>query len=395
MIHKTKTAYNRASTELLLKMLKSAQLTKAQSKKFLHNHKNSLDSYLYKFIGPVFPSSFSYFFLNAISAHKPLPNDRRSKSKKYAYMEDLQKIEKNSFHKILKKYENLEVKNKLILPCLIHHCSILIKLSNSEFLHDNLEFESIESEFNQDLESRNDEGENNFLNQYIDEVLPGVREYLQDNEEITAEDKVTATSEQVKIVDYKILIDSVRFFFPHLEVLRKKYLPNFVAPNETFKLPVLNSNEKVLFSKSFVKRNLNLKKYNDLVLMNVGEDNMNGTINKGDLALIIKLENKVKPKLNNGIYAVNLNNKIVIRRLYFSEFSKRTLVHIISDNKIYGGEQVLLENVNIFGEVVWKCNNFQDIQFLKHEGNEPDLFSNEDIEIPEFIKSKKIDKEIA
>ena len=129
--------------------------------------------------------------------------------------------------------------------------------------------------------------------------------------------------------------------------------------------------------------------------MNVGEDNMNGTINKGDLALIIKLENKVKPKLNNGIYAVNLNDKIVIRRLYFSEFSKRTLVHIISDNKIYGGEQVLLENVNIFGEVVWKCNNFQDIQFLKHEGNEPDLFYNEDIEIPEFIKSKKIDKEIA
>ena len=27
--------------------------------------------------------------------------------------------------------------------------------------------------------------------------------------------------------------------------------------------------------------------------MNVGEDNMNGTINKGDLALIIKLENKL------------------------------------------------------------------------------------------------------
>ena len=129
--------------------------------------------------------------------------------------------------------------------------------------------------------------------------------------------------------------------------------------------------------------------------MNVGEDNMDGTINKGDLALIIKFENKLKPKFNNGIFAISLSGKIVIRRLHFSEFTKRTIVHIISDNKNYVGEQVLLEDLEIFGEVVWKCNNFQDIQFLKHEGNEPDLFSNEDIEIPEFIKSKKIDKEIA
>ena len=39
--------------------------------------------------------------------------------------------------------------------------------------------------------------------------------------------------------------------------------------------------------------------------MNVGEDNMDGTINKGDLALIIKFENKLKPKFNNGIFAIN------------------------------------------------------------------------------------------
>ena len=69
-------------------------------------------------------------------------------------------------------------------------------------------------------------------------------------------------------------------------------MPNFVAPNETFKLPVVNSNEQILFSKDFVKRNLNLNKYNDLILMNVTEDNMQGTINVGDLALIIKFHNK-------------------------------------------------------------------------------------------------------
>ena len=75
-------------------------------------------------------------------------------------MEDFTKIEKNSFHKILNKYENLDVKNKLILPCLEHHCSILIKLSNSRFIHD----------------------EKNFLEEYIDEMIPGVREYLEEYE---------------------------------------------------------------------------------------------------------------------------------------------------------------------------------------------------------------------
>ena len=34
-----------------------------------------------------------------------------------------------------------------------------------------------------------------------------------------------------------------------LKFLRKKFMPNFIAPNETFLLPVLNSNEKILFSK--------------------------------------------------------------------------------------------------------------------------------------------------
>ena len=192
------------------------------------------------------------------------------------------------------------------------------------------------------------------------------------------------------------LIRSIKNFFPVVEKLRKKYMPNFVAPNETFKLPVLNSSEKILFSKDFVKRNLNLKKYNDLVLINVGEDNMQGTINKGDLALIIKFEKKNRPIFENGVFAINLDGKIVIRRLQFLQFSKRTLVHIISDNKKYIDEQVSLEELKIFGEVVWKSSSFQDIQFLKHEDNIPNLFSSEeDIEIPKFLETKKIKKEIA
>ena len=191
-----------------------------------------------------------------------------------------------------------------------------------------------------------------------------------------------------------MLVESIENFYPHLEVLRKKYMPNFVAPNETFKLPVVNSNEQILFSKDFVKRNLNLNKYNDLVLMNVTEDNMQGTINVGDLALIIKFQNKkIKDVIfKNGIYAINLDGNICIRRLQFLNLKQRTLVHIISDNKKYRDDPIdFLELLPlIYGEVVWRSNNFQDIDFIKHENKEPNLFlPEEDIEIPMFLNNNK------
>ena len=176
-------------------------------------------------------------------------------------------------------------------------------------------------------------------------------------------------------------------------------MPNFIAPNETFKLPVVNSDEKILFSKDFVKRNLNLNKYNDLILLNVIEDNMQGTINFGDLALIIKFHNKKFKDVTfkNGIYAINLNGKISIRRLQFLKLQQKTIVHIISDNKKYRDDQIdFVELIPlIYGEVVWRSNNFKDIEFLKHEALEPNLFlpKEDDYEIPLFINKDK--KEIA
>ncbi len=384
--------YNRS---LLLTLLKLSKVTKKQCSFLLNKHENSLDSYIYRFGGLTFPPSFAYFFLSSI-AETSLPLYENNKTQhdfnigkasyelkikkgspriqKFNYFKRIDHVEKKEFFKVLKKCENLDIEKKLILPSVEFHCLLLMKLSNSEFIHD----------------------EENLLEEYINQTVPEAQEYLEEYSNLEGgQDFSIAFKNAHKHVQALSLIRSIKNFFPIVENLRKKFMPNFVAPNETFKLPVLNSKEKILFSKSFVKRNLNIKKYNDLILMNVGENNMDGTINKGDLALIIKFENKLKPKFNNGIFAIKLGGKIVIRRLHFSEFTKRTLVHIISDNKNYVSEQVLLEDLEIFGEVVWKCNNFQNIQFLKHEGNEPDLFSNKDIEIPEFIKSKKIGKEIA
>ena len=146
--------------------------------------------------------------------------------------------------------------------------------------------------------------------------------------------------------------------------------------------------------KDFVKRNLDLNKYNDLILMNVIEDNMQGTINVGDLALIIKFQNKrIKDVIfKNGIYAINFDGNICIRRLQFLKLKQRTLVHIISDNKKYRDDPVdFLELLPlIYGEVVWRSNNFQDIDFIKHENKEPNLFlPEEDIEIPMLLNNNK------
>lgn len=374
MFKAAKSTKNEASKNLLLKILKSAGLSKVQCGLYLEK-KHSLDHYLYNYLEPNFPASFSYFFLNSVASSKPLSFDIKNKSKKYAHVKDLKNAEKNSFHKILEKFEDLDIKNKLILPALEYHCTILIRLSNSKFIHD----------------------EESYLQEYIDEVLPGVREYLEeyDSWEPDENDSIkgivrSSVTEAIKTVNSRLLIEAIENFYPHLEILRKEYMPNFIAPNETFKLPVVNSDEKILFSKNFVKRNLNLNKYNDLVLMNITEDNMQGTINVGDLALIIKFQNKENPILNNGIFAINLNGRLCIRRLQFLKLKQRTLVHIISDNKKYRDDAVAIDELEIYGEVVWKSNSFKDIDFIKHESEEPNLFlPNDDYEIPSFLNNNK------
>ena len=46
---------------------------------------------------------------------------------------------------------------------------------------------------------------------------------------------------------------------------------------------------------------------------------------------------------------------------------------------------------SLFGVVVWRCNNFKDIEFTKYELSEPNLFQKEedDYEIPLFLNQNK------
>ena len=364
------TIINEKNRELLLKVLKLSNLTKAQCSYLLGKHQKSLDTYIYKYSDISFPPSFAFFFLSSVATSQTSFWDKSQKISKFNYFKKLDHVDNHEFYKLLTNCEDLEIVKKLILPCLEHHCMLLIRLSNSQFIHDADYFEE----------------------EYINQALPGVKESIEEYEDYKngiEDGSRVSPNEALKNIQNQKLLESIKDFFSHAEILRKHYMENFVAPHETFKLPVLNSNEKILFSKDFIKRNLNIKKYDDLVLMNIDEDNMQGTFNKNDIALIVKFKDNMLPqKHEDGIYALNINEKISIRRLQFLKLPKRTLVTIISDNKNYSDQNVALEDLSIFGEVVWKCNSFKDIKFEKYIDNTPDLFSEEKTTINKILEKE-------
>ena len=64
-------------------LLKAAKVTKRQCSELLWDHQHSLDGYLYRFNGEVFPSSFAYFFLNSIHHYTSLKSKSSSHNMKF------------------------------------------------------------------------------------------------------------------------------------------------------------------------------------------------------------------------------------------------------------------------------------------------------------------------
>ena len=64
---------NQNINKILINILNLANLTKARCSQLLEKHKNSLDTYIYKFNGVEFPSSFA-FFLFKRNINSLLPN---------------------------------------------------------------------------------------------------------------------------------------------------------------------------------------------------------------------------------------------------------------------------------------------------------------------------------
>ena len=135
-----------------------------------------------------------------------------------------------------------------------------------------------------------------------------------------------------KYIQYQNLIKNLRNFYPLIEFLRKNYMPNFIAPHEYARIRIATNDERfigtMLFSKEFLREDLDLTSLNNLFILKVKENNMEGTFDIDDHVLIKQHPHYLNIKKNipsevmaynfqDGIYAIEENKRIVLRRLQF------------------------------------------------------------------------------
>ena len=137
------------------------------------------------------------------------------------------------FENILKNCENLKVKEKLLMPALVFHISILVKLSTPKYTELNYK---------------------DFIEHYINLVAPKEQEYVELRGERENFDKDQATFDSLSSGEFDQnygLINSIRSFFPVLEKLRKREVPNYFSPRE---YTVYSSRNKTLLPKQFINQ---------------------------------------------------------------------------------------------------------------------------------------------
>ena len=432
---------------LLKEILRSAKMSKRECSDLLWDHCNSLDGYLLKFSGKVFPQSFAYFFLNSIFFHTEIS----FRAKKDRASKDPQK-----FEELIKDALDIGIEEKLILPALEHHISMIIKSSitipkskenfepestlkadelkeikNILNKGDQLRLYEIDMLINKYREHpvfwfyakknpvinsfgiaeenkiKSPEGRNlkkdqniaSYNEEYLNNILSDREEYLAVRGEYTlspeSEDAVAkAISLKKKFNHFDKLNSSIKSFKVFLEKMRKLHLKNFIIPNEIANIDD-DGNQGIIFTKKFLKSySLNNK---HLVLHEI-EGELDGCLNKKDLVLIEKFPSWSEPhigSLSNGLYALRRGNKIFVRNLEFFP----PMVNILSNNdkkpmQIDYGK--FISNGWLFGKVIFSISNhskddFQIPEFLRNNYNQEYLNRWEKIyeDIPQE-ESKKI-----
>ena len=395
---------------LLKEILRSAKMSKRECSDLLYDHCNSLDGYLLKFSGKVFPQSFAYFFLNSIFFHTEI-SFRAKKDR--AYKKDPQK-----FQDIIKDSMDIGIEEKLILPALEHHISMIIKsyitiipkskenlepestlkadelkeIKNILNKGDNLELFEVDKLVNKyrehpifwfyakknpvinSLGLKKSQNITNYNEEYLNCILPDREEHLADRDEYTlspeSENTVAkAVSSKKKFKHFDKLNSSIKSFKIVLDVWRKLHLKNFVMPNEIANIDG-DDKQGIIFTKKF----LNSFGLNDkhLILHEI-EGKLDGCLNKKDLVLIEKFPSWSEPHINslsNGLYALTRGNKIFVRNLEFFP----PMVNILSNNDktpLQIDYSKFISNRWLFGKVIFSISNH----------------SREDFQIPEFLRN--------
>ncbi len=90
---------------------------------------------------------------------------------------------------------------------------------------------------------------------------------------------------------------------------------------------------------------------NKIIIFQIRGDSMEPTFRDSDFVLC-----SVGEVENNGIYLININGNLLVKRL---QFIRREKVLIISDNKLYKDEEVTAEfseHFSIIGKVFYRCH---------------------------------------
>lgn len=312
------------NAELLGKILSLARLSRGSCRKLmLYKQSSSFDHYIYHFKEETFPPEFSYLFLNAVF-DALYPKHNKAMKKKKDYIEFIKKNKKGLWQKQRDEFANL-IKNcikigileKLITPALEFHALSLIRMGHV---------------------NANKKGES-FIDAYIKIVNPKAVDYLEtgDNGINWSEDLEERFQEESKTIEYdqyRRLVNSLKNFYPIMEWLRKLIMTNFIPSHEFINIKtIISGNEESSynqkFSKNFLRDELGFIGLENLLMIKVKEDNMQGTFDKNDNVLIKKHPSYISAKKGipsgplaynwkDGIYAIEIGDKIKLRRLQFS-----------------------------------------------------------------------------
>jgi phage repressor protein C with HTH and peptisase S24 domain len=112
-------------------------------------------------------------------------------------------------------------------------------------------------------------------------------------------------------------------------------------------IPDDSADIRVAFRRDWIQRRGDPSR---MSLIRVSGDSMEPTLQSGDLVLVDHNHNFLDP--SGGIYAVAVNDHIMVKRIQF--FPRQNRVKIISDNAVrYEAEEHPADDVNINGKVIW------------------------------------------
>ena len=322
---------------LLEEILKATKVTKRQCSELLWDHHHSLDGYLYRFNGKVFPSSFAYFFLNSIHYYTSLKSKSRPHNIK--------------FYKTLSYAREIDAEKKLIIPALEYHM-IMLSRSYIDFSLDDY-----------------DPG-------YINAVVPGAEEYITDpvraedpkNEKIGgAAEELTNKTEKEKLSQSQKMIDSIRKFKPALEFFRNKYMKKFIPPDQIADIEGNDKEIGTFFTKKFLRKEFDIGDGDKVILHKVRDNLMAPALNKNDFVLIQEYPTVFEPHLDtfkDGLYAIkrgvdDFNEEIQIRKIAFGS----TCLVYSDFEKIQSAEKIEYRDL-IKGKKIWDKRD-DDIYMIK------------------------------